>query len=124
MPRITYDQEAGLAYIYILSPSENYSICATEELEINEGLALDLDQEGRVVGGECFGKCADALSSFAGTEKLHEQSTKCVKSFRLTDEPVRETFHRNGIEFCFGDDEYKRFLGYDLVDAEKYIKGF
>jgi len=118
-PRITYDNEAKLAYLYIFPADFPYDIECTEELEVNEFLVLDIDHHERIVGIEFFGPAAHQLSKLAGAEKIYKKNGNTF-SFRLSEQEVKNKFQYKGINFCFSDKEFEHFIGFDIVDLNKY----
>ncbi|MEC2046287.1 DUF2283 domain-containing protein [Bacillus licheniformis] len=122
---ITFDKEAELGYIYVLPPSRKIKIESTDELEVNEDIMLDVDVEDRIVGIELFGDSAHALKELAGTKKiysksLNEDNESVVYSLRLSDKEVNKTFNAFGLSFCFSDDKFEEFVGFDINDISKY----
>lgn len=53
MKAVTYDTDSELAYIYVLPPKKNRNV-RTEELRVNDCLLLDISQDGKIAGFECF----------------------------------------------------------------------
>ncbi|MFJ7511007.1 DUF2283 domain-containing protein [Peribacillus simplex] len=117
--RITYDKEAKLAYLYTLPSSVKYKIVSTIELEVNEYLELDIDEEGRIVGIEFFGPVTSKLSKIAGRRKIYKENGEGF-SFRLTEKDIKSKFSFKGIDFCFADNDYQEFVGFDVVEIKKY----
>lgn len=118
-PRITYDIESKLAYLYTLSSTAQYKIQLTDELEVNEYLELDIDEQDRVVGIEVFGPIALELSKLAGFTQIYTKDGG-IYSFRLNKQEVNQKFHYKGIDFCFSDEKFESFVGLDIVDLNKY----
>ncbi|MBY0595814.1 DUF2283 domain-containing protein [Bacillus bingmayongensis] len=119
--RITYDNEAKLAYLYIFSSVAQYKIQSTDELEVNEYLGLDIDQHDRIVGIEFFGPVASELSKLVGSEKIYKKNGN-VYSFRLSEQEVKNKFQYKGIDFCFSDEGFECFIGFDVINLNKYDK--
>ncbi|NPC91786.1 DUF2283 domain-containing protein [Bacillus sp. WMMC1349] len=120
---ITFDKEAELGYLYVLPPSRKHKIKSTDELEVNEDIVLDIDTEDRIVGIELFGSSAISASSLAGVKRIYSKSINngsLMYSFRLSDKKTTKTFSIYGISFCFSDDHFEEFVGFDIVDISKY----
>ncbi|MDR4433013.1 DUF2283 domain-containing protein [Bacillus tequilensis] len=121
---ITYDKEAELAYIYVIPPiNQPSTVKLTEDLEVNENISLDINKQNLIVGMEIFGELANDISKLAGSKKIYKKTARNKKeiySFRLYDLETSNSFEFNGILFCFADDNYEKFLGYDVIDIEKY----
>lgn len=62
MKTVTYDTNSELAYIYVLPPKKNRNV-RTEELRVNDCLLLDISQDGKIAGFECFGEAKTPLCS-------------------------------------------------------------
>ncbi|SIR94127.1 Protein of unknown function [Peribacillus simplex] len=117
--RVTYDEEAELAYLYTLPSSVKYKIESTIELEVNEYLELDIDEGSRIVGIEFFGPITSKLSKIAGSRKIYKKNGEKF-SFRLTEKDIKSKFNFKGIDFCFADNDFQEFVGFDVVDIKKY----
>ncbi|MGG4266424.1 DUF2283 domain-containing protein [Peribacillus simplex] len=120
---ITFDKEAELAYLYTLPSSVQYKVKSTDELEVNEYLELDIDEDGRIVGIEFFGPITSKLSKIVGSKKIYRENEEKF-SFRLTEEEIKSKFNYNGIDFCFSDDDFQEFVGFDVVDVKNYNEEF
>lgn len=119
--RITYDSAAQRAYVYVLPSGVKYEIESTDELEVNSSLELDIDQNDRVVGIEFFGQPVSKVSKLAGSKKIYKK-IEDVFTLRFSEEIVKTKFRFKGIDFCFADNEFKEFIGIDVVDLDKYDK--
>ncbi|NBJ71712.1 MULTISPECIES: DUF2283 domain-containing protein [Clostridia] len=117
--RIEYDEEVEIGYIHIFNDQYKYKIEETEELEVNEFLALDVDQEQRIIGIEVFDEEGIRLKELRGKKEIFKETTNGY-SFRASDKPVLSKFSYNGIDFCFAQKNYTEFVGLDIVDKEKY----
>lgn len=118
--RITFDIEAGAGYIYLLPDTETYTIQATEDVG-DSPLLVDIDEDDRIVGIECFEANAKKLSPIAGLEKIYHENGE-ILSFRLSEKPVKKHYLLKGIQFYFADERSKYFIGFDIVDFQKYKK--
>uniref|UniRef100_UPI00403FA420 hypothetical protein n=1 Tax=Aeribacillus sp. FSL k6-2211 TaxID=2954608 RepID=UPI00403FA420 len=66
-----------------------------------------------------FGPAAHQLSKLAGAEKIYKKNGNTF-SFRLSEQEVKNKFQYKGINFCFSDKEFEHFIGFDIVDLNKY----
>ncbi len=65
MKAVTYDTDSELAYIYVHPPEKNRNM-RSEELKVNDCILLDIDQDGKIAGFECFGKAAHLCAHLPG----------------------------------------------------------
>lgn len=65
MQAVTYDKDSGLVYIHLLHPKESRNV-RSEELKVNDCILLDIGQNGKIAGSECFGEAALLCVPFAG----------------------------------------------------------
>lgn len=70
MQAVTYDKDSGLVYIHLLHPKESRNV-RSEELKVNDGILLDIGQNGKIAGFECFGEAALLCAPFAGKSRLY-----------------------------------------------------
>lgn len=92
---------------------------STIELEVNEYLELDIDEVGRIIGIEFFRPVISKLSKKAGSTKFYKKNGEKF-SFRLTEKDIKSKFNFKGIDFCFADNDFQEFVGFDVVDIKKY----
>ena len=116
--RISFDKEAVLGYIKVVRDIRNGSVEVTDELDINPFISIDLDRENRIVGLEVFGEETKYLEN-ASQQDIYLKNTD-VYSLRLNDKKVVSRFTYLGIDFCFSENDYKGFVGYDIIDFTKY----
>lgn len=120
---ITFDKEAELAYVYVVPPSIPRTIKDTEDLEVNDYIALDIDKFDRIVGLEFCDEIAMKLKKCLESEKYTKEGEHSeVFQFRLSADKVVKKFRFKGIDFCFSDQEYNNFVGFDIVDLKRYDK--
>lgn len=70
MQAVTYDKDSGLVYIHLLHPKESRNV-RSEELKVNDCILLDIGQNGKIAGFECFGEAALLCAPFAGKSRLY-----------------------------------------------------
>ncbi|KYG29603.1 SRPBCC family protein [Alkalihalobacillus trypoxylicola] len=116
--RISYDQEHHLGFIHLFSSEFDYEFEKTEELEVNPLINIDLDTIGRIVGIELFENPAKKLKEVSKTNLYIYADNKY--SFRLSNEEVANIYKIAGIEFCFADEDFNEFIGFDIVDLSLY----
>lgn len=68
MKAVTYDKDLELAYIHLLPPKESGNVWS-EELSVNDCILLDISQDGKIAGFECFGEAAVLCAPFAGKSR-------------------------------------------------------
>ncbi|QGX67010.1 DUF2283 domain-containing protein [Bacillus sp. ms-22] len=118
--RITFDKAANFGYIYVFNKKYKYKIKETEELEANELIALDIDRENKIVGLEIFGEEAIYIKNNE-ISQMYKQIDDSYY-FLLVDKPVKSSSTFLGIEFLFENEDYTNFIGYKILDNEKYKK--
>ncbi|WP_458110099.1 DUF2283 domain-containing protein [Bacillus zhangzhouensis] len=118
--RITFDKAANFRYIYVFNKKYKYQIKETEELEANELIALDIDRENKIVGLEVFGEEAIYIKNNE-ISQMYKQIDGSYY-FLLVDKPVKSSSIFLGIEFLFENEDYTNFIGYKILDIEKYKK--
>ncbi|WP_051827001.1 DUF2283 domain-containing protein [Metabacillus indicus] len=122
--KLSYDNDADMGYIYLQANKES-SIVATEELEENALISLDIDQKKTIEGIELAGDEAAALREmlYKGetyTKTDHPYSkTGHGFSLRISEKAVKSRYRVSGITFCFAEDEYKGFVGFNLDVPEE-----
>lgn len=117
--RINFDEELELGYIYIFPKKYKYKIEETEELEVNPFISLDIDNEKKIVGLELFGEEVQGLKNVVSEDNKYTK-TPNKYSFRINEKEVVSKYTFLGIEFCFSEDDYKSFVGFDIIDLKKY----
>ncbi|WP_353853734.1 DUF2283 domain-containing protein [Bacillus sp. Bos-x628] len=120
--RITFDKTADIGYIYVFNKDYKYTIKETEDLEANDLIALDIDKNNNIVGLEVFGDEAIYIKN----NELSQMYKQIDDSyyFLLVDKPVKSSSIFLGIEFLFENEDYTNFIGYKILDNEKYKKEF
>lgn len=117
--RINYDKEVDIGYFYVFSKKYKYTIEETEELEVNPFLSLDIDEKKAIVGIELFGEEASEIKNLVNEEHTYTKKASGI-SLRINEKEVTSKYSFLGIDFCFARDDYKGFVGFDVVDNEKY----
>jgi uncharacterized protein YuzE len=121
--RITYDKQVKMGYIYIFNQRNPYKIAHTEELEITPFIVMDLDEEKRVIGLELFPQEAKILEGNQDKNYVFSKENQRY-SLRFNEDAIVCTYVYAGIEFYFSEDNYRGFIGLDIVDLTKYPKEF
>jgi len=117
--RMTYDQEAKMGYLYLFPETFTPVIEETDELEENAFLNVDVDQEGRIVGIECFDKEADVIRDVHADAFLYEEQADRF-SLRLRNTIPKSTCLFQGVTFYFAETNHTGFIGLDIMDLERY----
>ncbi|WAA12077.1 DUF2283 domain-containing protein [Fervidibacillus halotolerans] len=117
--RISFDHESGFGYIYVFTKKYKYTIEETEELEVNPFISLDIDTEGKIVGLELFGEEALGLKNLVKEKNIYTKNEHKY-SFRMNEKEVVSKYHFLGIDFLFSKEDYKGFIGFDIIDLERY----
>ena len=117
--RITFDKKLRLGYLYLFPEDYSYKIHETKELDSNPFLELDFDELGRVVGIELLDFETLSLSQVMSKNICYEKKSNCV-SLRLNDVPIESTTTFAGIKFHFSEANYTGFIGFDIIDLDKY----
>lgn len=87
---ITFDDNLEIGYVFLYPGAENVQVAETVELKVNPFINLDLDEQGNIIGIELF------------------------------KEPVVKKYEFAGVSFCFSDQDYKHFIGFDVLDLNRY----
>ncbi|WKB34813.1 DUF2283 domain-containing protein [Terrilactibacillus sp. S3-3] len=100
---ITFDKEAELAYVYVVPPSMPRTIKDTEDLEVNDYIALDIDKFDRIVGLEFCDEIAMKLKKKKnGERKIYKRAEHSeVFQFRLSADKVVKKFRFKESIFVF-----------------------
>ncbi len=117
--RMTYDQEAEMGYLYLFPETFTPAIEETDELEENEFLNVDVDQEGRIVGIECFNEEANVIRAVHSQAFLYAEHTDRF-SLRLRNTIPKSSSHLQGVTFYFAESDHTGFIGFDILDLERY----
>lgn len=102
MKAVTYDTDSELAYIYVLPPKRNRNI-RSEELKVNDCILLDIDQDGKIAGFECFDEAARLCAPFTGKSRLYVKDSDCYHFHDRQHASVRSCYTVYGVTFCFSD---------------------
>ncbi|TDO16386.1 uncharacterized protein YuzE [Bacillus subtilis] len=122
MQAVTYDKDSGLVYIHLLHPKESRNV-RSEELKVIDCILLDIGQNGKIAGFECFGEAALLCAPFAGKSRLYVKDADGYH-FRIRQQAsVRSSYTVYGVTFCFSDGGYQEFAGFDL-DESMYYSAF
>lgn len=100
MKAVTYDTDSELAYIYVLPPKKNRNV-RTEELRVNDCLLLDISQDGKIAGFECFGEAAHLCAPFAGKSRLYVKDSDGYHFRVCQHASVRSCYTVYRVTFCF-----------------------
>ncbi|KXY25951.1 DUF2283 domain-containing protein [Bacillus sp. FSL K6-0067] len=125
MDLITYDNEAQMGYMQVIPFSSNIQIESTDELDENAPIMIDIDNQGRIVGIEFFGKSSDVLKELVKQKKIYHKKhyeDKIIYSFRVNSNAYLKMVSLKGINFYFEDEMCTSFIGFDVIEVEKYDK--
>ncbi len=122
MKAVTYDKDSELAYIYVLPPNKSRNV-RSEELRVNDCILLDISQDGKIAGFECFGEAALLCAPFAGKSRLYVKDSDGYHFHVRQHASVRSSYTVYGVTFCFSDGDYQEFSGFDL-DGTMYHSAF
>lgn len=117
--RMTYDQEAEMGYLYLFPKTFTPVIEDTDELEENAFLSVDIDQEGRIVGIEFFNEEANVIRDSLADAFLYEEQATCF-SLRLRNMVPKSSCLLQGVTFYFAETDHTGFIGFDILDLERY----
>lgn len=117
--RMTYDQEAEMGYLYLFPETFTPVIEDTDELEENAFLSVDVDQEGCIVGIEFFDEEANVIRYGLANAFLYEEQADRF-SLRLQNTVPKSSCHFHGVTFYFAETNHTGFIGFDILDLERY----
>jgi len=117
--RMTYDQEAKMGYLHLFPETFTPVIEETDELDENAFLGVDVDQEGRIIGIECFNKEADLIRDVHVDAFLYEEQADRF-SLRLQNTISKSSCQLQGVTFYFAETDHTGFIGLDILDLERY----
>ncbi|AQX56651.1 DUF2283 domain-containing protein (plasmid) [Priestia flexa] len=117
--RIDFNKEVEIGYIQVIKEIKAGMAHDTEELEVNSYINLDLDKENRIIGLEIFRDEANVLKNAPSKDDIYIKNGN-MYSLRLNDNEVVSRYSYLGIEFCFSEENYRGFIGFDILDITKY----
>jgi len=126
---ITYDENSGMAYIYLVDPSK-YKIASTEELEQNDDIMLDLGEECPIIGVELEGEAAAkiaALYTYPKYKKVIMEDGSVTYSLKLSNQEIKRKVQYLGINtvsFLFADLKCNDFIGISITESKWYSKKY
>ncbi|MGD6793140.1 DUF2283 domain-containing protein [Metabacillus indicus] len=122
--KVSYDSEADMGYIY-LNANKNSSIKSTEELEVNPFISIDIDMKKTIEGIELAEDEAAGLRDLLYKGETYTKTdhpylkTGHGFSLRISEKAVKSRYRNSGITFCFAEEEYTGFVGFDLDVPEE-----